>query len=91
MFAITHTIDTIQNVKKQILQNAPIEKKAQEALISWIDNQTAYTKKATQTCSEATTQYAKEAQEAMTALWGRVNQNILQDFWTQSMRMWQRA
>jgi len=91
MFAIDQVIDAVQYAKKQIVQNSPIEKKVQEELIAWIDDQTSYTKKAAQTCSEATTQYAKETQKAMTSLVSRINQNMFQDFWTQSMRAWQRV
>lgn len=91
MFAIDQIIDAVQYAKKQIVQNSPIEKKVQEELIAWIDNQTTYTKKAAQTCSEASTQYAKEAQKAVTSLVTQIYQNTFQDFWTQSMRAWQRA
>lgn len=91
MFAINQTIDAVQHAKKQFVQNCPIEKKAQEAIIDWIENQTQFTKKAVQACTEASTQYAKEAQDAMIALAGRVSQNLYQDFMTPTMRAWQRA
>lgn len=91
MFAIDQAIDALQYAKKQIVQNSPIEKKVQEELITWIEDQTSYTKKAAQTCTEAATQYAQETQKAMTSLVSRINQNTFQDFWTQSMRAWQRA
>lgn len=91
MFAIDQVIDAVQYAKKQIVQNSPIEKKVQEELITWIDHQTSYTKKAAQTCSEATTQYAKETQQAVTSLMSRMNQTLFQEFWTQGLKTWQRA
>ena len=91
MFAINHVIDAVQNAKKQFVQNCPIDKKAQETLIGFIEDQTTYTKEAFKSYSEATTQYAKAAQSALTNVVTQANLAAYQTSWTDAIKVWQRA
>jgi hypothetical protein len=69
MFTLDATIDAVQNSKKQFVKTFVQNEKVADAMNSFIDEQSAYTKKAAKVGSDTVTtlmaEATKTAQEAM--------------------------
>lgn len=61
MFAIDTTIDTIQTGKKSFVNTFVTNESVKDAMINFIDAQTAYTKQATKATTDMITTVAKES------------------------------
>ena len=66
MFTIDTTVDTVQNSKKQMINTFVTNDNVKEALNSFVDAQTEYTKAAIKATQNTVTSVAQEITKAIT-------------------------
>ena len=86
MFTLDATIDAVQNSKKQFVKTFVQNEKVADAMNTFIDEQTSYTKKAakvgTDTFATLTSEMVKASQEAMKFDYTKFGEGIMKAYQT---------
>lgn len=84
MFTLDATIDAVQGAKKQFVKTFVQNEKVADAMNSFIDEQTSYTKKAVKVGSDTATtlvsEYTKTVQEAMKFDYSKFGEGVMKAY-----------